>query len=126
MPEPSEARTEIATMRPREIADPDARRVRMRRRVVAQHPQERPNQAPVPVAPPTAVRRALAHRVPREEVLPFGREPDTADERAVPREAERPRARIGAGRAAREGQRRYQAKHDLPQGHVQTYAESIA
>jgi hypothetical protein len=126
VPEPSEPRAEVSAVRPGDVADPDTRRLRMRGRVLAQHAQERPNQTPVAIAAPTAVRRAPAHRVPGEEVRPFGREPDAAHERAVPRDSQRARAWIGARGTAGQGRSGCQAERDPPQGHAQTYAESIA
>ena len=58
--EASVASAERATSRPREVADAEARRLRMRRPELPEHAQERVNEPVAAVPPPRPVRRPVA------------------------------------------------------------------
>ncbi len=82
---------ERATSRPREVADAEARRLRMRRPELPEHAQESANEPVGAVPPPRPVRRPVENRVPREEVTALGREQDALDEPPVRGRADRAR-----------------------------------
>ena len=62
------AAAEVAAVRAAEVADQHRRRLRVRGGVLARDAQQHADEVVGAVAPPPAVRRALAHRVPRDEV----------------------------------------------------------
>ena len=96
--EPAEAGPEVAAARPAQVADPDARRVRMGGVVRRQHAQHRAYEARRAPTPPGPVRRLLQDRVPGEVVETLARQLAAVREPAVPRVAERVRVtRLGAG-----------------------------
>ena len=91
VPPAAEALVEDAAVGPRQIADAHAGRLRVGNRVLVEDTKHDAEQAIVSPAPPPSVRRALLDRVPREEMLTFGRELDAPDEPSVPRNPERAR-----------------------------------
>ena len=97
----AEAFAELAALRAREVADPDPRRLGVRRPVRGRHVEEGRDEAPGAGAPPVAIGGDPADRVPREERVALGGEGDARDEAAVPRQSDR--ARLGRGRRGGRG-----------------------
>lgn len=89
VPDPAEARSEVAAVTPAEISNADPRRARVLGRKLADDTENHAHEAIAPPPAPGTVGSLISDRVPAEEIPTFGREPNSADEPAARRGAER-------------------------------------